>query len=80
MTLEAIKHAIQKLPEREKASLTAWLRRQDAEAWDRQIAQDFSEGGAGEPLLEAWDAEIKAGKPVTLEEFLAQRPAGRKSK
>ena len=80
MTLEAIKVAIKKLPEREKTSLAAWLRQQDAEAWDRQIEQDFSEGGAGAALLEAWDAEINAGKSAPLEEFLAQRQTGRKSK
>jgi hypothetical protein len=80
MTLEAIKQAIKKLPEREKTSLVAWLRQQDAEAWDKQIEQDFSEGGAGAPMLETWDAEIKAGKSVPLEEFLAQRETTRKSK
>jgi hypothetical protein len=80
MTLEAIKQAIKKLPDREKTSLVAWLRQQDAEAWDKQIAEDFSEGGPGSALLEAWDAEIKAGKSVPLEEFLAQRETTRKSK
>ena len=72
MTLEAIKAAIAELPETEKASLAAWLIQRDAEAWDKQIESDFSEGGPGMALLEAWDAEIKSGKSVPLEEFLRQ--------
>ena len=73
MTLEVIKQAIAELPEREKTSLVAWLNARDAEAWDKQIENDFSEGGAGMALLEKWDTEIKAGKSTPLEEFLAQR-------
>ncbi len=74
MTLEAIKKAITELPEQEK------LNEQDAKTWDKQIEDDFSEGGAGMALLEAWDAEIKAGRSVPLEEFLAQRETAHKAK
>ena len=80
ITLEAIKQAIAELPEREKSSLVTWLNEQDARAWDKEIEADFSEGGAGTVLLEKWDAEIKAGNSVPLEEFLAQRETTRKSK
>jgi len=80
MTLEAIKQAITELPEQEKTSLVAWLNEQDAEAWDHQIEEDFSSGGAGMALLERWDAEIKAGGAVSLEEFLAQRETARRAK
>ena len=80
MTLEAIKQAIAELPEQEKTSLVAWLNEQDAKAWDKQIEEDFSEGGAGMALLETWDAEIKTARSVSLEEFLAQREKGRKVK
>ena len=80
MTLEAIKAAIAELPETERTSLAAWLVRQDAADWDKQIEADFSEGGAGTPLLERWDAEIKAGGAVPLEEFLSQQEASRKAK
>jgi hypothetical protein len=78
MTLEAIKQAITELPEEEKTSLVAWLNEQDAKAWDKQIEADFSEGGAGMALLDTWDAEIKAGRSVPLEEFLAQRGTAHK--
>ena len=80
MTLEAIKQAISELPEREKTSLVAWLNEQEAKAWDKQIEEDFSEGGAGTALLETWDAEIKAARSMPLEEFLAQREKARKAK
>lgn len=78
MTLEAIKQAITELPAEAKTSLVTWLNEQDAKAWDRQIEADFSEGGAGMALLESWDAEIKAGKSMPLEGFLAQREKARK--
>jgi hypothetical protein len=80
MTLEAIKQAIAELPEREKSSLVVWLNEQDAKAWDKQIEEDFSKGGAGMALLERWEAEISAGGSVSLEEFLAQRETARKAK
>ncbi len=80
MTLEAMKQAITELAEPEKTSLVAWLNEQDAKAWDKQIEADFSEGGAGMALLEMWDAEIKAGRSVPLEEFLAERETGYKAK
>ena len=80
MTLEGIKQAITELPEQEKASLVAWLNEQDAKAWDKQIEDDFSEGGAGMALLETWDTEIKAGGSIPLEEFLAQRETAHKEK
>lgn len=80
MTLEVIKRAIAELPEAEKTSLVGWLNEADAKAWDTQIEGDFSEGGAGMALLERWDAEIKAGGSVPLEEFLARRETAHKSK
>jgi hypothetical protein len=79
MTLEGIKQAIAELPEREKTSLVAWLNEQDAKAWDMQIEDDFSEGGAGMAMLKEWDAEIKTGKSIPLEEFLAQREKAQKA-
>ncbi|MBZ5625910.1 MAG: hypothetical protein LAQ69_45555 [Acidobacteriia bacterium] len=57
MTLEAIKEAIVQLPEEERLALESWL----AKAWDAQIENDFSPGGAGMALLEEVDAQIEAG-------------------
>jgi len=78
--LEAIKAAIAELPETEKVSLAAWLIQQDAAAWDKQIEADFSEGGPGTAVLQAWDAEIQAGRSVSLEEFLRQQETSHKAK
>jgi len=80
MTLNVIKRAIGELSEEDKASLVAWLNEQDARAWDKQIEADFSEGGDGAAMLEAWDAEIKAAKTMRLEEFLRQRDAAHRPK
>jgi len=80
MTLETIKQAISELPEGEKSLLVAWLNEQEARAWDKQIEEDFSEGGAGMALLETWDAEIKTADSMPLEEFLAQREKAPKAK
>jgi hypothetical protein len=79
MTLESIKQAIAELPEGERTSLVAWLNERDAKAWDQQIEDDFSEGGAGVAMLEKWDAEIRTGSSIPLEEFLAQREKAHKS-
>jgi hypothetical protein len=80
MTLESIKAAIEELPETERASLAAWLVRLDSEAWDREIEADFSEGGAGTLLVEKWDAEIKSGSTIPLDDFLSQEEDRRKAK
>jgi hypothetical protein len=80
MTLDSIKQVIAELSEAEKTSLVAWLNEQDAKVWDMQLESDFSEGGAGMVLLEGWDAEIKAGGSIPVEEFLAQQGAARKAK
>ena len=69
MTLEAIKKAIEELPEEEKLALETWLK----EAWDAQIEKDFSPGGAGLALLDEVDAEIEAGN---FEPFKVTRPRG----
>lgn len=73
MTVDAIKDAIGQLSDVEKTILTAWLARQDTESWDKQIEEDFSEGGSGMALVEQWDAEIRAGQTISLEEFLEER-------
>lgn len=72
MTLEAIKEAIGELPRDEKARLAAWLLRQDAEEWDRQIQEDFSPGGRGMELLEEAKADVREGRVKPMEEFLAE--------
>jgi hypothetical protein len=62
MTLETIKEAIGELSAPEKTTLIRWLAEKDSDPWDRQMEADFSEGGAGMPLLAQWDSEIKTVK------------------
>jgi hypothetical protein len=81
MTVEAIKEAITELPRAEKARLAAWLLQQDVEEWDRQIQEDFSPGGRGMALLEEAKADIRGGRVMPMDEFLAKaRRHRRKSK
>jgi len=72
MTLEALKEAIAELPRNEKARLAAWLLRQDAEEWDRQIQEDFSPGGRGMTLLEEAEADAREGRAKPMDEFFAE--------
>ena len=61
MTLAAIKDAIEKLSDEERAALASWLASMEAQAWDAQITKDFSPGGRGMKLMEEVDAQIKQG-------------------
>ncbi len=74
MTIEAIKEAIEQLPEQEKSALLDWLNERDLREWDAQIGEDFSPGGAGMALLQDVDQRIEQGR---LEEFKVTRPRER---
>ena len=66
MTLNAIKSAIDELPEEEKRALVDWLLSLDREKWDEEISEDFSVGGRGMKMLDEADAAIDRGdfKPL----------------
>ncbi len=61
MNVDAIKELIEHLPPEDQTVLACWMSERDAKAWDDQIEQDFSTGGAGMGLLEEVDAQIDAG-------------------
>ncbi len=67
MTLGEIKTAITELSDEERAELAAWLLSLDRAAWDRQMEEDFSPGGAGNDLLKKVDAAIDRGDFEPLE-------------
>jgi len=71
MTVEAIKEAISGLGAEEKASLAAWIAEQDSAEWDRQMEEDFSPGGAGMALLEEAAEDLRAGRVLPMDDFLA---------
>jgi hypothetical protein len=73
VTVEAIKEAITALPEEERVALAAWLHEQTMDAWDVEMARDFSPGGRGMGFLEEVRLEIAEGKSRPMEEGWAQR-------
>jgi hypothetical protein len=73
MTVEAIKEAIQQLPESERISLASWLNASEYDQWDSQMAADFSPGGAGSRWAEQVKREIADGKARPLDEGFSQR-------
>ena len=70
MTVEALKVAIAELPEGERHSLAAWLNELEFDAWDQQMARDFSPGGRGADVAERVKRDIAAGKAQPLDEGL----------
>jgi hypothetical protein len=66
VTLNAIKSAIEELPEEEKRALLDWLLSRERRNWDEEISRDFSPGGRGMKMLDEVDAAIDRGdfKPL----------------
>jgi hypothetical protein len=73
MNVEAIKAAIEGLPEPERRKLADWFEELEEQAWDKQIEGDFSPGGRGVPLLAELEREIAEGETRPMEEGLAER-------
>ncbi len=61
-TIEEIKEAILSLPNQQKTSLATWLAKKDKEIWDKEIEDDFSEGGKGTDLLKKIQSDFEAGR------------------
>jgi ABC-type sulfate transport system substrate-binding protein len=62
MSLVQIKEAVSELSAEEFAELTAFLRERENAEWDRQMDEDFAEGGRLHGLLEEARAELRAGR------------------
>ena len=73
MTLQAIKEAIEHLPEEERRKLAAWFEGIEEAAWEADLTRDFAPGGKSEKLAEELHREISEGKAQPLEEGLAKR-------
>ena len=73
MTVEAIKAAIEQLPERERRKLADWFAELEEQAWDAEMEQDLSSDGRGRHLVEKVNQEIDQGKFTPLEEGLRSR-------
>jgi hypothetical protein len=73
MTLDAIKEAIERLPEDERRNLADWFEDMEDTAWDDQIERDFSTGGRGAQFLREVQQEAIGGIARPLAEGLAKR-------
>lgn len=73
MGVEAIKAAIEQLPELDRRRLADWLDDLEQRAWDAQIERDFSPGGRGIPLLHRVERETAEGKARPIQEGFAER-------
>jgi hypothetical protein len=62
MSLNEIQQAIENLPAEQQARLVAWLSERDRRHWDLDLAQDFSPGGAGMPVLDRVRAQVASGE------------------
>jgi hypothetical protein len=72
MTVETLKEAILKLPKEERHSLVAWISELDYDAWNKEMARDFSPGGRGVHLVEKVKREIAEGRARPMQEGFAQ--------
>ncbi len=73
MNVEAIKAAIEELPEADRRKLAEWFEELEEQAWDKQIEEDFSPGGRGAPLLAELERELAEGETRPMEEGFAER-------
>ena len=73
MTLEAIKEAIEQLPEPDRRKLADWFDELEEQAWDAEMERDFSPGGRGHHLVEKINREIDEGKFTPMQDGLRAR-------
>lgn len=60
--IEKIQKQILSLSNAEKLHLSKWLADLEAEVWDREIENDFKEGGPGREILDRVKSDYAAGK------------------
>ena len=66
MSLAEIEKAVDELSPKQLTKLAAYIARRDKLAWDREIEEDFSQGGKHEKTLDRIDAEIDSGNFTPL--------------
>jgi hypothetical protein len=77
MTVEAIKAAIEGLPEPDRRNLAEWLDDLEERAWDEEIVRDSAPGGRAASLPGQVRRDIAAGKAGPMEEGFAKRRKSR---
>ncbi|MGD0498983.1 MAG: hypothetical protein ABSC23_11165 [Bryobacteraceae bacterium] len=78
MTVEAIKAAIEGLPEPDRRNLAEWPGDFEERAWDEEIARDSAPGGRAASLVAQVRRGIAAGKARPMEEGFATRRKSRR--
>jgi len=73
MTVEAIKAAIEQLPEPERRKLAHWFAELEEQTWEAEMERDFAPGGRGQHLVEKINQEIDEARFAPLEEGLSPR-------
>jgi hypothetical protein len=66
MSLAEIKSAVDHLSPKEFAELVTFIRTRDEAAWDKQIDEDFAEGGRLRPVLDEVRSDLQAGRVEEL--------------
>lgn len=66
MSLTEIEKAIDELSPQELIRLAAHISRRDKLAWDKELEEDFAQGGKHEKALQKIDAEIESGNFTPL--------------
>lgn len=61
MSVQEIESAVANLPPSDLAEFMQWLEEFQADAWDRQIAQDM-QAGRFDAILQQVDAQAQAGQ------------------
>jgi hypothetical protein len=61
-TIEKIQDDILSLPDNDKLRLSKWFTQLEGEVWDKEIENDFKEGGRGRDLLDQVKSDFIAGK------------------
>lgn len=62
MSLTELKQAVHELSPHELAELAAFIREEDANAWNAQIDEDFSEGGRLRGVMEEVRNDLRCGQ------------------
>jgi len=73
MTVDAIKAAIEQLPEQERRELADWLDEMENRAWDAEMEQDFASGGRGQHWADEVTEQIDKQNYTLLDEGLRSR-------
>lgn len=64
VTIEKIQDEILSLSREEKLQLARWFADLEAETWDREIENDFKQGGPGKEILDRVKSDYAAGNCV----------------